>query len=151
MCRPPCPFHPPVVRKYLPGQTQPDGFPLTPCYPDESEWREGEWKKREKEGGKRKEREKEEGRKGRKKKGGWKKSGTDLFFFFFSLSLSAGKLTARCSGNFKLLPRLPVRVDWTLELEDIHGESFGEWSLNSFFSLSLLFLFNVFWNIIARL
>lgn len=49
-----------------------------------------------------------------------------IFSFFFSLSLSAGKLTARCSGNFKLLPRLPVRVDWTLELEDIHGESFGE-------------------------
>lgn len=48
------------------------------------------------------------------------------FLFFFSLSLSAGKLTARCSGNFKLLPRLPVRVGWTLELEDIHGESFGE-------------------------
>lgn len=49
-----------------------------------------------------------------------------IFSFFFSLSLSAGKLTARCSGNFKLLPRLPVRVGWTLELEDIHGESFGE-------------------------
>lgn len=58
-------------------------------------------------------------------------------FFFFSLS--AGKLTARCSGNFKLLPRLPVRVGWTLELEDIHGESFGEWSLNFFLSPSPLF------------
>lgn len=58
----------------------------------------------------------EEGKKGeRKKKWNWS---------FFSLS--AGKLTARCSGNFKLLPRLPVRVGWTLELEDIHGESFGE-------------------------
>ena len=53
MCRPPCPFHPPVVRKYLPGQTQPDGFPLTPCYPDESEWRgemESERKEKKKEG-----------------------------------------------------------------------------------------------------
>lgn len=76
-------------------------------------------------GSERKKREEEEGRKkeGIKKEENEKK--VELIFFFF-FSLSAGKLTARCSGNFKLLPRLPVRVGWTLELEDIHGESFGE-------------------------
>lgn len=130
MCRPSCPFHPPVVRKYLPGQTQPDGFPLTPSVLPR--WS-GEWEKKER----RRRRKKKEKRKkeGIKKEENEKK--VELIFFFFSLS--AGKLTARCSGNFKLLPRLPVRVGWTLELEDIHGESFGEWSLNFFLSPSPLF------------
>lgn len=85
----------------------------------ESERKEKKKEGREKRGKKRKE-ERDEKKKEDEKK-------VELIFsFFFSLSLSAGKLTARCSGNFKLLPRLPVRVDWTLELEDIHGESFGE-------------------------
>lgn len=116
MCRPPCPFHPPVVRKYLPGQTQPDGFPLTPV-------RRGVGMESERKKGKR------ERKKGRKKKGGGgggKKGERKKKWNWSFFSLSAGKLTARCSGNFKLLPRLPVRVGWTLELEDIHGESFGE-------------------------
>lgn len=75
-------------------------------------------------GKKEKEKERREGRKreGEGGKKGERKKKWNWSFF----SLSAGKLTARCSGNFKLLPRLPVRVGWTLELEDIHGESFGE-------------------------
>lgn len=78
MCRPPCPFHPPVVRKYLPGQTQPDGFPLTPV-------RRGVGMESERKKGKR------ERKKGRKKKGGGgrkkrrtKKKVELVFFFSFS-------------------------------------------------------------------
>lgn len=82
MCRPPCPFHPPVVRKYLPGQTQPDGFPLTPVRRGvgmESERKKG---KRERKKGRKK-----KGEGGEEKKENEKKSGTGLFFLFQPESL----------------------------------------------------------------